>query len=297
MLDVAGQLEGQRAARATGAERSVALGAAHQDLGNGGEREDVVDHRRLAEEAVVRGQRRLGPHLTTLALEALEQRRLLAADIGAGADAQLDGAVLEQAVGPRHHQCVLEHGDGARILGTDVDESLARAHREPADDHALEQREGVALHDHAVREGAGVALIGVAHDVLHISGRVMDRAPLDARREARTTAAAQAGGRDRIERRLRTERAGACETLPATMGRVVVPGDGVDDAATNECPARLAREEGMLRRVADAKRMRTAFKKTGLDEAWDISGGDRAVTDATGIGLHLDQGLEPMHAA
>ena len=297
MLDVAGQLEGQRAARTAGAERGVGLGAAHQDLGDGGEREDVVDHGRLAEEAVVRGQRRLGPHLTALALEALEQRRLLAADIGAGADAQLDGAVLEQAVGPRHHQCMLEHGDGARILGTDVDESLARAHREPADDHALEQRERVALHDHAVREGAGVTLVGVADDILGVARRIVHGAPLDARRKTRTAAAAQAGGRDRIERRLRTERAGARKALPATMGRVVVPGDGVDDAATNECPARLAREEGMLRRVADAQRVRPALEPTRLEEPRDIRGGDRAVTDATGSGLHLDQGLEPMHAA
>ena len=38
----------------------------------------------------MRRQRRLGAHLPALALEALEQRGLLAADIGAGADAHLD---------------------------------------------------------------------------------------------------------------------------------------------------------------------------------------------------------------
>ena len=34
--------------------------------------------------------RRLGPHLAALALEALEHRGLLAADVGAGADAHAD---------------------------------------------------------------------------------------------------------------------------------------------------------------------------------------------------------------
>ena len=53
----------------------------------------------------------------------------------------------------------------------------------------------------------------------------------------------------------------------------------------------------MLRRVADAQRVRPALEPTRLEEPRDIRGGDRAVTDATGSGLHLDQGLEPMHAA
>ena len=38
----------------------------------------------------MRGQRRLGAHQAALAFEALEQRGLLAADIGAGADADLE---------------------------------------------------------------------------------------------------------------------------------------------------------------------------------------------------------------
>ena len=43
-----------------------------------------------AEQALVRRQRRLDAHLAALALQAVEQRGLLAADIGAGADALLD---------------------------------------------------------------------------------------------------------------------------------------------------------------------------------------------------------------
>ena len=39
-------------------------------------------------------QRRLGAHLAALAFQALEQRGLLAADIGAGADPHLDVEVV-----------------------------------------------------------------------------------------------------------------------------------------------------------------------------------------------------------
>ena len=60
-----------------------------EDVRHGGEREHVVDHGRLAEQALDRRQRRLGAHFAALALERVEQRGLLAADIGARADADL----------------------------------------------------------------------------------------------------------------------------------------------------------------------------------------------------------------
>ena len=53
-------------------------------------RQHVVDDGGLAEQALVRGQRRLGAHLPALAFEAFEQRGFLAADIGARADADFD---------------------------------------------------------------------------------------------------------------------------------------------------------------------------------------------------------------
>ena len=71
------------------------------------------------------------------------------------------------------------------------------------DSHALEQTEGVALHQHAVSEGAAVAFIRV-HANVFVSGRVSRfarvgsrrliryRAPFNTRREPGTTAAAQA---------------------------------------------------------------------------------------------------------
>ena len=51
---------------------------------------DVVDRRRAAIEAHIGREWRLQPRHALLALEALEQRRLLAADIGAGAVMDVD---------------------------------------------------------------------------------------------------------------------------------------------------------------------------------------------------------------
>ena len=65
-----------------------------------GERLDVVDQRRPAVEALDRRERRLQARVAALALERVEQRRLLAADVGAGAavDDQLEVAVAAEDV-------------------------------------------------------------------------------------------------------------------------------------------------------------------------------------------------------
>ena len=61
-----------------------------QDLQDVDQRLDVVDAGRLAEHASLHGERRLVPRLAALALDRVEQRRLLAADVGAGAPPKLD---------------------------------------------------------------------------------------------------------------------------------------------------------------------------------------------------------------
>ena len=54
------------------------------------ERLDVVHDGRLAEQADLDRERRLVARLAALALDRLEERRLLAADVGAGAAPELD---------------------------------------------------------------------------------------------------------------------------------------------------------------------------------------------------------------
>jgi hypothetical protein len=46
-----------------------------------------------------------------------------------------------------------------------------RASREAGDCHALDEGEGVTLHQHAVGKGAAVTLVGVADDVFLVSLR------------------------------------------------------------------------------------------------------------------------------
>ena len=111
--------------------------------------------------------------MAALAFEAFEQRGLLAADIGAGADAHFHVEALaraehvgaEHAAAPRRSDRRLQRDPRMRIFGADIDVALGRADRDAGDRHAFDQHEGIALHDHAVGEGAAVALVGIADDV------------------------------------------------------------------------------------------------------------------------------------
>ena len=69
---------------------AIELGTLGQDDRHAGQGDDVVDDGRLAEQALDRRQRRLEADDAALAFEALQQRGLFAADIGAGAQAELD---------------------------------------------------------------------------------------------------------------------------------------------------------------------------------------------------------------
>ena len=81
---------------------------------------------------------------------------------------------------------------GVGVFCADVYVSLGRAAGDTCDYHALEHLVGIALHDGAVHESAGVTLVAVADDVF--DGRVLVSGylrPFLAGREARTAAAAQ----------------------------------------------------------------------------------------------------------
>ena len=72
-----------RAGRALRADRGERRAADGEDLQHVEQRLDVVDHGRLAEQAAARGERRLVARLAAEALDRVEQRGLLAADVGA----------------------------------------------------------------------------------------------------------------------------------------------------------------------------------------------------------------------
>ena len=103
MLDIPGQLNGQRAARPAHAEIAIKLRALIQNDGHRGERDHVVDHRGLAKQSLNGRQRRLEPDLAALAFQALEQRSFFAANISARAepDVQIETLAATRTLAPR----------------------------------------------------------------------------------------------------------------------------------------------------------------------------------------------------
>ena len=137
MGDVAAELEDLGPARPAQTERLVRLRAVGQDVGDGRQGQDVVDDGRLAEQALDGGEWRLRADLAALALEALEHRRLFAADVRAGADPDLQVEPQVRAEDPGAQPAVALRGedggphrlDRGRVLRADVDEALRSPRR------------------------------------------------------------------------------------------------------------------------------------------------------------------------
>ena len=176
---------------------AVGGGALGEDGGHRRERQHVVHHRRPAEEALDGGQRRLGAGEAPIAFEALEHRGLLAADVRAGTDPDLE---VETGVTP-DPPVLLGDGDGrphrrhgGRILRADVDVALRGTDGEGRDGHAFDEQEGIAFHEHAVGVRAAESPSSALQQTNFCSlGRLEDGLPLDARREPGAAPAAQTG--------------------------------------------------------------------------------------------------------
>jgi len=207
----------------------------------------------------VSGQRRLGAHLAALAFERIQKRGFLAADIGAGADTDFEieseiraaNLVAEHGATACRTDGVVHHVDGVRIFRTDIDVSLGRAGRDAGNRHPFDQDEGIAFHDHAVGESAGVAFVGIADNVFLLGPGIGDRLPLDAGRETGAAASAQAGLRD-----LRDDggglRQGLVEAAITAMRAIVFQRARIDDAAAGEGQTRLFLQERMFFGLANA---------------------------------------------
>ena len=192
--DVAGEREDPRAGRALDTELCVLRAAHLDDRRHRRDRLDVVDRGRRGIEACDRGERRLRPRLAAVALEGLEQRGLLAADVGAGAPVEDDRHAAEEL---RLAQLVERRDEDlplVLVLAADVDEHVLRLDSARGDQAALEEAERDAEHDLAVLERAGLGLVRVDDEV--VGPRVLvglrNEAPFAARREERAAAAAQA---------------------------------------------------------------------------------------------------------
>src|SRR3546814_5305390 len=143
---------------------------------------------------------------------------------------------------------------------------MARPDRMRGDRHALDQAEGIALHQHPVREGAAVALVGVADDIFIGARSIEHRLPFDSGRKARTAAPTQAAGFDGVDDALRFCRARDVEADPASEGGIVGPAQWYDDAATGKGEALLCGAEGEGCDIAEpVDRRRAGEGKSGSE--------------------------------
>src|SRR6185437_3629517 len=109
--DVTGHRKDLRAAVVRQAEVGKPLAAVADDPRHGGKRLGVVDRRRLAVHPEARRERRLEARHALLAFERLEQRRFLAADVGA-----IAVTVVKMEAEVAAEDVVAEEARGIRLL-------------------------------------------------------------------------------------------------------------------------------------------------------------------------------------
>ena len=145
------------------------------------------------------GERGFVPGLGPIALEHLEQRRFLAADVSPWADEEAEverdpGAQdvrADQTLPVAPLQLAPEHLGLRLVLVTDVDDARASPDDEAGQDHGLDQEMGDLLHEKAVLDRSRLALVCVADDVLPVGRRVSHDLPLGSRGEAGASESSQ----------------------------------------------------------------------------------------------------------
>jgi len=284
---------------------AVEVSAAGHDDRHARQGDDVVDDGGLAEQALDRRQRWLVADHAALAFQALQQGRLLAADIGAGAEPQMDVERLAAAldVGPEiagiardlyrpHHLA-----EGVGIFGADIDVAFGCAHGDAGNGHAFDEDEGIALHDHAVGVGAAIAFVGIADDVFRLARRLQHGLPFDAGGETRAAAAAQTRLRDFVDDGSagHSERVG--QAAEAAMGLVVLDRQRIDDAATGEGETLLLLQEGDFLGRPKIEFVLGIRAKLRIKQGGHIGGLYRTEGDAPGLRFDLHQWLQPEQTA
>ena len=171
----------------------------------GDDRRDVVPRLNIVDvggtppESLLRGKWRPGPGPSRFAFQGRDQGCFFPADESAGSldhfyvelESTSQDVVAEHAIfmGLLNRTVQPMHGQG--ILGADVNDALGRTHDVAADDHAFQQRVGIALDLVAVHVSAGIALVRIADDVLAIGLSLIKELPLVAREISGAAPAAQ----------------------------------------------------------------------------------------------------------
>ena len=265
IADVAGQGEQARPGGATRPQGGEGLGTVEHHPGQVGQRLHVVDHGGLAVEADGgREVGRLDAGEAALALEALEQGRLLAADVGPGAgmhhhvdrEPRPEDVLAHRAVLVGFVERALDALEPEGELAAHVDEGARRLDGVGGDEHALDELMGVALDQQVVLEGGGLALVAVDHQVG--GRRLAQHRPLATGREPGSAPTEQAHGVDLVGDLLGGHGERLAQTFVSPRGqvtlqrvRVLVPETRRDDAGSlgdrhHDPPSARAADGGAL---------------------------------------------------
>src|SRR5581483_11816232 len=157
----------------------------------------VVDQRGATEQPGLDREGRLVAGFAPVALDGVEDGRLLAADVGAGPAADLDVEGEAEAHHVRSQEAPLPGGVDGRaqgaerpgVLAPQVEVAVFGAGGVAGDGHGLDHGVGVALHQHPVLERAGLRLVGVADQLVGPDRLAGHRRPLPPGWERRPTPA------------------------------------------------------------------------------------------------------------
>ena len=174
------------------------FGALLDDVAHPVEGLDVVAQGRAAKEPDLGRKGWPLPRQPTLALDAFEHRQFLAADIGAGAAAQVDARMRCQPGRLDCRNLAFEDRLALRVLVAEVDVNLCGLDHPGGDQHAFEETVRVGFEKIAVLEGAGLAFVAIDR---HQPGRRLlpHEAPFAAGRKPRAAEPAQPGMLERLD--------------------------------------------------------------------------------------------------
>ena len=175
------------------------LGPFAQDVGKAGQRLHVVDDGWTLEESRNRGEWRLDFRKPFPSLQRGQQGCFLAADVGAGAamddHVEVEAAALDvlskPAIGVRFLHRATEALSRPEVFAPNVHVRLVAADRIGSDDHAFDQRVGVALENVSVLECARFSLVPVDDEILGFRTALGDEGPLSRGWESRAAQTAQ----------------------------------------------------------------------------------------------------------
>ncbi|MNR05606.1 hypothetical protein D3C85_1216480 [compost metagenome] len=200
MTNIARQLEGHGAQGTAHAVIAIELRTLGQNQRHRGQSQHVVHQRRQAEQTLQGRNWRLGTNDPALAFEGVQQRGFFTTDVSTGTDSHfhIEGLAAAADIGAEvtgvsgDVQRRTQRGHSIGIFRANIDVAVSGPDAETGNGHAFDQQEGVAFHQHAVGESAGVAFVGVAYDVLLRSFGRTYRAPFDPGGESRAATATQA---------------------------------------------------------------------------------------------------------